>query len=109
MLLLPNEQEPRLALVDVQLPQEALDAQPGSVLPSGLTMRVSTAGNADVLQVHACISSMTHADCGRHLLPTIRRQYVTCAGMTVQVSVDPPARLSTAQGVHGVGVARSCG
>jgi hypothetical protein len=40
-------------LVEVQLPQEALDAQPGSALPSGgLTMQVSTAGNANVLQVH---------------------------------------------------------
>lgn len=46
-----QRQEPRLALVDVQLPQEALDAEPGNAVPSGLTMRVSTAGNPDVLEV----------------------------------------------------------
>jgi hypothetical protein len=37
--------------VDIQLPQEALDAEPGDALPAGLNMQVSTNGNANVLQV----------------------------------------------------------
>ena len=60
-VLLPM-QEPRLALVDVQLPQEALDAQPGNAVPAGLTMRVSTAGNADVLEVHMNVASTWLSD-----------------------------------------------
>jgi len=45
------EQEPKLALVKVELPQQALDAAFGDPLPRGLAMRVSTAKSSDILEV----------------------------------------------------------
>lgn len=55
-------QEPRLALVDVQLPREALDARPGESLPAGLTLRIFTSANADVLEVLDLVVRVQHPD-----------------------------------------------
>lgn len=50
--------------MDVQLPQEALNARPGEPLPSGLTLRISTSGNPDVLEVLYVIGKVQHPnDC----------------------------------------------